>query len=118
MEGAIFISKLECALQIDFDSLLTLLDESIQSSAISASLEDKSNFTINGVRCAVRVYERYSLIGSNRVSLNLTLLSAGAAVFLSAITSGGSQAMLFKVNTLGEGAFLEVVRQAVEPYCV
>ena len=45
----------------------------------------------------------------NRVSLNLTLVGNGPRLFLSAITAGGSQAMLFKINTLGEEAFLDKV---------
>ena len=48
-------------------------------------------------------------MGGNRVSLNLTLAGEESQLFLSAITSGGSQAMLFKVNTLGEEAFLDCV---------
>ncbi|MBR6966497.1 MAG: hypothetical protein IKH81_05385, partial [Clostridia bacterium] len=59
-------------------------------------------------RCAVRVFERYSWAGSNRVSLNVTLYEgADGTIHLSAITSGGSQAMFFKINTWGEEAFLE-----------
>ena len=66
------------------------------------------------VRCAVRVYERYSALGGNRVSMAVTLLGNGQELFLSAITSGGSQAMLFKINTWGEGAFLDTLIDAAE----
>ena len=62
--------------------------------------------TVDGVRCAVRVYERYSIMGSNRVSLNVTLMGRDGELYLSAITSGGSQATFFKLNTIGEEAFL------------
>ena len=81
---------------------------------MSASYEDGSDYTIGSVRCAVRVYERYSYLGGNRVSLNLTLIGEGENLFLSAITSGGSQAMFFKLNTLGEGAFLDKLRDVVD----
>jgi len=52
-------------------------------------------------------------MGSNRVSLNVTLFQAApdAPVQLSAITSGGSQAVFFKINTWGEEAFLEKLRE-------
>ena len=33
---------------------------------------------------------------------------------LSAITAGGSQAMFFKVNTWGEEAFLDSIRETLE----
>lgn len=51
-------------------------------------------------------------MGGNRVSLNVTLFQVGdGPVELSAITSGGSQAMFFKINTLGEEAFLDKLRE-------
>ena len=68
----------------------------------------------SSMRCAVRVYERYSALGSNRVSMAVTLVGNGKNLFLSAITSGGSQAMLFKINTWGEGAFLDTLVEVVE----
>ena len=66
-------------------------------------------------RCSVRVFERYSAMGGNRVSLNITLFQNGnGPVKLSAITSGGSQAMLFKINTFGESAFLDRLREILD----
>ena len=59
----------------------------------SASYEDGSDYTAGDARCAVRVYGRYSWSGGNRVSMNLTLVGRGRELFLSAITSGGSQGM-------------------------
>ena len=54
------------------------------------------------------VFERYSCAGSNRVSLSVTLFQNGdEPIQLSAITAGGSQAVFFKINTLGEESFLE-----------
>ena len=42
------------------------------------------------------------------MSLNITLFKNGEdPVQLSAITAGGSQAVFFKINTLGEEAFLD-----------
>jgi hypothetical protein len=37
-------------------------------------------------------------------------------LFLSAITSGGSQAVLLKINTFGEEAFLDCVREIVQGF--
>ena len=50
-------------------------------------------------------------MGGNRVSLNVTLFGSGDTIHLSAIVSGGSQAMFFKVNTFGEEAFLDKLRE-------
>ncbi len=55
---------------------------------------------------ACRVFERYSVMGGNRLSLALTMFQNGdSPIRLSAITAGGSQAVFFKVNTLGEDPF-------------
>lgn len=110
------MAKYEHALNGDFDHFLNYLHNEVLGGSMSASYEDGSDYQTGDVRCAVRVYERYSMAGDNRVSLNLTLLGRGEALFLSAITSGGSQAMLFKINTLGEGRFLQRLADAVEQY--
>ena len=66
-------------------------------------------------RCSVRVFERYSMAGNNRLSLTLTMFQNGdSPIRLSAITAGGSQAILFKINTIGEEAFLEDVKELLE----
>jgi len=56
------------------------------------------------------------MMGGNRVSLNITLIGNGNRLFLTAITSGGSQAVFFKMNTMGEESFLNCVKEIVENY--
>ena len=102
------MAKLERTLSGSFDSWLDRIVDGIQNSSLSATLEDGSDFRAGDARCSVRVFERYSYTGSNRVSMNVTLFQSGdGPIFLSGITSGGSQAVLFKLNTLGEEAFLD-----------
>ncbi|MBR1689567.1 MAG: hypothetical protein IJ713_02185 [Oscillibacter sp.] len=108
------MAKYERTFSGDFDYCLDQLHEGILGGSASASFEDGSDYSAGGIRCAVRVYERYSMIGGNRVSLNLTLVGDGERLFLSAITSGGSQAVFFKLNTLGEESFLDSLRQIAE----
>ena len=106
------MAKLEQFINSDFDSLLSRIENGIMSGSVSASLEDASDFTTPETRCSVRVFERYSYIGGNRVSLSVTLFQVGnGPVALSAIASGGSQAMFFKINTFGEEAFLDKLRE-------
>ena len=57
--------------------------------------------------------ERYSYIGSNRVSLTVNLSGTEGKYYLSIITSGGSQAVFFKINTWGEASFLDSIREIV-----
>ena len=105
------MAKLECNVSGYFDDILTKNTDGIENSSYTSSLEDSSDFVSENARCSVRVFERYSYLGQNRVSLNLTLFQANnGPIQLSAITSGGSQAMFFKINTLGEESFLEVLK--------
>lgn len=105
------MAKLERTLQESFDTLLQRIERGILNASVSASLEDSSDYRTADARCSIRVFERYSYAGGNRVSMSVTLFqSGGGPVQVCAITSGGSQAMFFKVNTWGEESFLETLR--------
>lgn len=110
------MAKYEKHLTGNFDELLELVTDGVLNGSMSASYEDGSDWPNGTVRCAVRVFERYSYMGGNRVSMNVTLVGKGDELFLSAITSGGSQAVFFKLNTLGEESFLEKLVRVVEDY--
>ena len=56
----------------------TLVRNAILSGSVSATLEDESHFSVGGVECETLVFERYSIIGSNRVSLTVTLVKRGS----------------------------------------
>ena len=109
------MAKLEKALSGDFDSWLKRIEKGILEGSLSASLEETTDFRQGYARCAVRAFERFSYAGSNRVSLTVTLFQNGdSPIYLSAITTGGSQGVFFKVNTWGEEAFLNKLRELVE----
>lgn len=106
------MAKLEKTINGNFDQLIRKIEDGILKGSISASLEDQSDFESGTARCSVRVFERFSYSGGNRVSLNVTLFQDGdGPVHLSAITAGGSQALFFKINTWGEEAFLDKLRE-------
>ncbi len=108
------MAKHERMLRNDVDTILARIDDAVLQGSSSARLEDSSDRQIGTVRCAVRVYERFSMVGGNRVSLSLTAVGDGTETFVSAITSGGSQAVFFKINTMGEQAFLRYVVEAMD----
>ena len=110
------MAKYEKRLAVQFDDFLDYLHKQILASSISATLEDGSDYNFGEVACSVRVYERYSIIGSNRLSLSITLFGKDGDVFLTAITAGGSQAVLFKINTFGEENFLSELKSIVKRY--
>ena len=106
------MAKFEKVLYGQFDNILKKIEDGVLGGSISASLEESSDFANGTARCSVRVFERYSYTGGNRVSLSVTVFQNGdSPVYISAVTSGGSQAMFFKMNTWGEESFLEKFKE-------
>ncbi len=108
------MAKYETTLTGDLYEIRHKIKDGIINGSVSASIEDCSDFETDGVKCSVMVFERYSYMGGNRVSMNVTLFGKDGEVHVSAITSGGSQAMFFKINTFGEEAFLEKLIEILE----
>lgn len=100
----------------DVDALVAHLEQAIPAGSVTGKLEDGSDQRLGDARMVVRVFERYSALGGNRVSLTICILAVGQQLALSATTAGGSQAMFFKLNTFGEEAFLRRAVEAVESY--
>lgn len=106
----------ETELTGDIDAFVAHLDRAIPSGSITASSEARSDHRIGDARMVVRVYERYSATGGNRVSLCVSILGVGDRMAVSAVSSGGSRATFFKLNTLGEESFLQKAAAAIESF--
>jgi hypothetical protein len=100
----------------DVEALVAHLDQAILAGSVTAKVEDGSDHRIGDARMVVRVYERYSAFGGNRVSLSISILAVDQQLALSATTAGGSQAMFFKLNTVGEESFLDRAVEAIESF--
>ena len=101
------MAKLERIVPGSFDTVVEQLTRGILDSSVSASLEDQVNYVFADGRVAVRVFERYSYLGGNRLTMTLIVAEQGGQTRVSAVTSGGSQALFYKINTFGEEAFLQ-----------
>lgn len=112
------MAKYEVDIQADFDSFKNYLHQVVMSKSMTASLEEEACGMIGSVRYWVVAYERYSYTGNNRLSMNITLIGDGHQLKLIATSTGGSQAVLFKINTWGEEAFLNTLKEAVQTYCM
>ncbi|MBR6954760.1 MAG: hypothetical protein IKH77_06965 [Clostridia bacterium] len=111
------MAKLERTIYAPWDELTEAISSGILKGSISSSDEGCSVFTEGGARCSVQVFERYSFLGNNRVSMTVTLFQAeGGPIHLSAITAGGSQAIFIKINTFGEEAFLNKLREVLDEF--
>lgn len=108
------MAKVERQLVGDFDQIASKICKGILNGSMSATLEDSSDFRIGNARCSVMVFERYSYAGGNRVSMNVTLFQNDGVIYLTGITSGGSQAVFFKLNTWGEDAFLSKLLEVIQ----
>ena len=71
-------------------------------------LTGSSDYSSERARVAVRVYERYSLMGDNYLSLTLTLVNDGGDTFASAISAAGRGGGLGISIHWGEDKFLEI----------
>ena len=69
------MAKLEKTITGNFNDILRRIENGIINGSVSASLEECSDFYIGETRCSVRVFERYSYMGGNRVSLNVIKFS-------------------------------------------
>jgi hypothetical protein len=58
------------------------------------------------------------MIGTVRVSLSITIVGNGRDLYLSAITSGGSQAIFYRMLAIGEDTFLELCARSVENFLI
>jgi len=108
------MAKYTASISGDYDTIIKRIDSAVLDGSFSASYEDGVLCSDNGYVSAMRVYERYSFTGGNRVSLSVFLFGKDNRYNLTLIASGGSQATFFKMNTLGEEAFLDSVVSAIE----
>ncbi len=112
------MAKLTATLKGDFQSIIEDLENTVMEGSLSASLEDSERCEQNGISFYVGVFERYSYMGGNRVSLTITLFGNEQESKLCAVASGGSTGMFLKINTFGEESFLNTIIDCVEKYKV
>ncbi len=109
------MGKIEKQVKGNFSKILKKIEDEIVNGSLSASLEDKSDFISGDARCSIRVFERYSWSGSNRVSLNVTLFqNSDSNIYISGVSSGGSQGIIFKINKIGEITFLDKLKAILD----
>lgn len=110
------MAKYERRFRGNFEDVLSFCEQTIEEGSATISLEEESTTMMGDAKVAVRVYERYGYLSSNRVSLNLTIVGLADDIFLVAAASGGSQAVFFKINTWSESNFLETLSGKLDAY--
>lgn len=106
------MAKYERHIAGKLDYIRLRIEQGILDGSVSASLEDGLDYRVDSTRVCVRVFERYSYIGKNRLTLTVTLIQhENDPVYVCGITSGGSSGVFLKINTFGEKAFLEKLEE-------
>lgn len=108
------MSKYEYHSTGDFSKFLESMQSMVKGLGFSMSVEEEYLFNIDGVNVSTSVYERYSMMGKNRLSLTITTVGKDGEIHLVAIPAGGSQAVLFKMNTFGESTILSDFKYELE----
>lgn len=94
-----------------FKTFVEVVKRTAENISSSTTFEDEHWFSNNTVLLS---FERYSMVGSNRVNLSITITETESGIELAAIPSGGSQAVFFKINTMGESSFLNEFAHCIE----
>ena len=108
------MAKYERTVSGNFSAIVNTLHNAVLNGSVSASLEDESDLSNGPFRCLVRGSERYSWFGDNRVSMTLAVAGTERKYKVTVITAGGSQAVFFKLNRVGEKSFLNTIVDAIE----
>jgi hypothetical protein len=110
------MAMMQYSLEGDVDAFVRHVDRAITTGSVTAKLEAGADRSLGGARMIVRAYERYSWFGGNRVALTLSILAVGTEMIVTAVATGGSQAMFFKINHFGEDAFLDRAVEAINSF--
>ena len=110
------MARYDCELTGDVDALVAHLDSEILRGSMSATLEEQVEHRLGDARMIVRTYERFSGFSGSRLSLTFAILVVGEQLGVSAVSTGGSRAVFFKMNTVGEGTFLAKATAALQSF--
>ena len=106
----------DCQLTGSVEDLVAHLDEEILRGSVSATLEEQVEHRAGDARMVIRAYERYSGFSGSRVSLTVAVLAVDQQLAVTALTTAGSKAMFFKLDTVGEGTFLDKAVAALQSF--
>lgn len=96
--------------------VVPFLEAGVLDRSRSASAEAAVDLATSAGGVAVRGFERYSMTGSNRVGMTITVIQDGPDVHIVGITLGGSQAVFLKLNTIGEEEFLATLDSTISQW--
>lgn len=110
------MAKFECRIPegYDFDQVLKYFHDCL-SGGSSDSFEGGSDYQNGDTRVALRVYESFTVMGGNRMSMTVMLASSGREMFACAVTAAGGGGMA-KVVGWGEDRYLKRFAEAARQF--
>ena len=110
------MAKFECVFpnSYSFDDILQYFHTHLTQNR--AEYTGGSDYVSDRVRVAVRVYERYSLMGDNYLSMTVTLIWEGGDTFASAISAAGRGSGFGVVVPWGEDKFVKLFADGAEQF--
>ncbi len=107
--------KQDYVLTGDFEITKKIITDEVLLRSSTMAIEDTITYTIDGINISITVFDRFAYFGGGRVSATLTIIEKDNNIKISVISSGGSQAMFWKINTIGEYSLLELFDEVIKP---
>lgn len=104
------------ATEQQFLKFVKSLPDLVKSYSTSATHEETRLVKNEGALVQIDMFERYSMFSDSRVALGVTTIYRDGKIDITAMSAGGSRAMFFKIDTVGEGAFLDSFKHVVKEY--
>ncbi len=107
------MAKYEKTMTGKFEEVLKQLENDISNSGMTMNLVDKSDYSCEDIKIALRVYDKYFMRNGSRASLSLTIVGNGMDIFISAIGAGGGQGIIFNFSLGAEDNMVGIVRESI-----
>ena len=98
----------------DFETVKKQIDDGLRTGSMTITTEEEFSGDLGGRKYWVVSYERYAASSKSRVSMNITMLEGDDTNLIMGTSTGGSQAVLFKMNKFPEVLFLQTLERVLD----
>lgn len=104
------------ATEQQFLKFVKSLPDLVKSYSTSATHEETRLVKSDETYVQIDMFERYSMFSDSRVALGVTTIYKNGKIDITAMSAGGSRAIFFKMDTVGENNFLDGFKNVVKDY--
>ena len=107
------LADFEKAVSLSLRETVSQVEKAMEGGSAPARLIDQNEFSVKGIRVAVRVYEEAASAGLRRTQMTVTMASDGKGTQVSARTASSSRPFFFYLRqTAGEQALIDALQKA------